>query len=79
MIDWMVEVLTVFKKSDATYFVAINILTTYFKAMDKPVPQSDLHILGIVCMLIASKYEDVVPLSMKTVIEKIGHSKYTRQ
>ena len=27
-------------------------------------------------MFIASKYEDIVPLMMKTVINKIGHNKF---
>ena len=36
---------------------------------------TDLHLTGVVCMLIASKYEDVHPLIMKTVFLKIGHEK----
>jgi len=28
-------------------------------------------------MFIASKYEDVVPLMMRTVINKIGHNKFS--
>jgi hypothetical protein len=35
----------------------------------------DLHSTGIVCMFMASKYEDVFPLLMKTVVRKIGHDK----
>lgn len=31
---------------------------------------------GIVSMFIASKYEDVIPILMRTVINKIGHNKF---
>lgn len=36
---------------------------------------NELHLTGISCMFIASKYEDVYPLLMKTVFNKIGHKK----
>ena len=36
---------------------------------------SDLHITGVTCMFIASKYEDIYPLKMKMVYEKIAHKK----
>lgn len=38
---------------------------------------SELHITGVVSMYLASKYEDVFPLLMKTIVKKIGHDKIT--
>jgi hypothetical protein len=76
MVDWMVEVLTTFKTSDQTFFLAINLMDRFFKHCDRQLTGSDLHISGIVCMFIASKYEDVIPLLMRTVINKIGHNKF---
>lgn len=76
MVDWMLEVLTTFKNSDQTYFLAINLMDRYFKLNKLNLPASELHITGIVSMFIASKYEDIVPLMMKTVINKIGHNKF---
>ena len=35
----------------------------------------DLHIMGVTTMFIASKYEDIYPLKMKLVYEKIAHKK----
>lgn len=35
----------------------------------------ELHITGITCMFMASKYQDVYPLLMRTVFNKIGHKK----
>lgn len=76
MVDWMVEVLTTFKNSDQTFFLAINLMDRYFKNTDRGLQGSELHLSGIVSMFIASKYEDIMPLLMKTVINKIGHNKF---
>ena len=33
----------------------------------------DLHVTGVTSMFVASKYEDIYPLKMKVVFEKIAH------
>ena len=76
MIDWMVEVLTTFKCHDQTFFLAVNLMDRYFKDTQKQLKGSELHLVGIISMFVASKYEDVIPLLMKTVINKIGHNKF---
>eukprot|EP00347_Sterkiella_histriomuscorum_P018015 403347112 len=76
MVDWMLEVLTTFKNSDQSFFLSINIMDRYFKQNMQNLPSSELHLTGVVSMFIASKYEDIVPLMMKTVINKIGHNKF---
>lgn len=76
MVDWMVEVLSAFKCSDQTFFIAVNLMDRYFDALAKQgiiLDLNELHLTGVVCMFMASKYEDVYPLLMKTVFNKIGH------
>jgi hypothetical protein len=34
-----------------------------------------LHVTGVTTMFVASKFEDIYPLKMKTVHEKIAHKK----
>ncbi len=78
MVDWMVEVLTAFKCSDQTFFLAVNLMDRYFDALSSQnitLELHELHTTGVVCMFMASKYEDVYPLLMKTVFNKIGHQK----
>ena len=75
MVDWMIEVLTNFKCDDQTFFVAINLLDRYFKASPTELLVNDLHLLGVTAMFIASKYEDILPLKMKIVYEKIAHKR----
>ena len=75
MVDWMIEVLTNFKCDDQTFFLAVSILDRFFKGKLDTREISDLHIIGVTAMFIASKYEDIYPLKMKMVHEKIAHKK----
>jgi len=75
MVDWMIEVLTNFKCDDQTFFLACSLLDRYFKGKAETREVQDLHIIGVTCMFIASKYEDIYPLKMKMVYEKIAHKK----
>lgn len=76
MVDWMLEVLTTFKNSDQTFFLAVGLMDRFYKQTEKTQASSDLHLTGVVSMFVASKYEDIVPLMMRTVINKIGHNKF---
>ena len=75
MVDWMIEVLTNFKCDEQTFFLAVSLLDRYFKGKQETREVSDLHILGVTSMFVASKYEDIYPLKMKMVFEKIAHKK----
>ena len=75
MIDWMIEVLTNFRCDDQTFFLAVSLQDRFFKNCDQAKEVSDLHVVGVTSMFIASKFEDIYPLKMKTVYEKIAHKK----
>lgn len=75
MVDWMIEVLTNFKCEDQTFFLACSLLDRYLKGNGKTQEIADLHLMGVTTMFIASKYEDIQPLKMKMVFEKIAHKK----
>jgi hypothetical protein len=75
MVDWMIEVLTNFKCDDQTFFLAVSLLDRFFKLKQDTREISDLHLIGVTSMFIASKYEDIYPLKMKMVYEKIAHKK----
>ncbi len=81
MVDWMIEVMTNFKCSQQAFFVAISIMDKYYKSLSHkaPVEVSELHISGVSSMLIASKYEDIYPLKLSVVYEKIAHRKIPTQ
>jgi hypothetical protein len=64
MIDWMLEVINFFKpNSDIfTLFKAIMIMDLFIKNNQRPatnrLQDSDIHLIGLTSMFIASKYED---------------------
>lgn len=75
MVDWMIEVLTNFKCDDLTFFLAVSLMDRYFLGCQGEKQVGDLHLIGVTSMFLASKYEDIYPLKMQTVFEKIGHEK----
>lgn len=79
MIDWMIEVLTNFKCSNSAFYVAVQILDLYFKNCDRKLEIKDLHCSGVASMFIASKYEDIYPLKLRVVYEKIAHQKISEE
>jgi Cyclin, N-terminal domain len=79
MVDWIVEVLTTFKCSDQAFFKTIQLLDRYYAEILEPLGTHSLHMTGVVCMFIATKYEDIVPLLMRTIVNKVGHNKFTKQ
>ena len=79
MVDWMIEVLTNFKCDDQTFFLSSALMDRYFKGCKDSKEVKDLHIIGVTAMFVGSKYEDIFPLKMKTVHEKIVHERITIQ
>jgi len=75
MLDWMVEVTTSYKFTHKAYFDGVQLMDRYFAGEKERLPAGKLHLVGVVSMLLASKMEEVYPLKMKTVYEKIGHCK----
>ena len=37
----------------------------------------DLHIVGLVSIYLASKFEDVIPIHMHQILNDAGHNKYS--
>ena len=81
MVDWMVEVTTSFKCTTRTYFLAVAIFDTYLRKMQgkKVLENSDVHLIGVGTMYLASKYEDIYPLHSKVVSEKISHGAFSQK
>lgn len=78
MIDWMYEVLITYKMSEQTFFLSVQYMDRYIAESTKTLDLPQLHLIGITCMFIASKYEDMDPLYMQTIVFRIGHHRFTR-
>ena len=80
MVDWMIEVLSNYHCDESTYFESVNLMDRYFKECsnkNKVLEPSELHLIGVTSMFIASKYQDIYPLRLKIVQDKIAHNKLT--
>jgi G2/mitotic-specific cyclin 3/4 len=78
MVDWMVEVCTSFKTSERAYFLSVSLFDNYLRRISQKVENKDIHLIGLGCMYLGSKYEDVNPLLSKTVADKIAHKAFTQ-
>lgn len=78
MVDWMIEVLTIYKQSTATMFRSIYLLDLYLKLEKERVKTEEFHLIGITIMFITSKVEELKPLVLREIIEEIGKSKFSK-
>ena len=79
MLDWMIEVISSYKFNAKTYFSSVYIMDRYFHAEQQRLPITKLHITGVISMLIATKMDEVYPLKIKTVYDKIVHKKIDKK
>lgn len=79
MIDWMIEVLSNYKCDENTFFIAVEIMDSYIMNNNKDTifPQ-DLHLIGCTVMFIASKLNDIKPIKLSIVEERISHGKLSK-
>lgn len=77
MVDWMIEVLSSFSCEPNTFFIAIDLLDNFLSLTKKQYQSKDIHLIGVTCMLISSKMEEILPFKISTVVEKMTHNKIT--
>ena len=82
MTDWMIEVTKSFKCCPRTYFLAVTILDNYLIASRHQGicrENNEIHVMGIVSLYLASKFEDVYPLNSKIISQRIAHGAITQK
>eukprot|EP01015_Nassula_variabilis_P007478 TRINITY_DN1571_c0_g1_i6.p1 TRINITY_DN1571_c0_g1~~TRINITY_DN1571_c0_g1_i6.p1 ORF type:complete len:275 (+),score=22.91 TRINITY_DN1571_c0_g1_i6:66-890(+) len=82
MIDWVIEVFGNYPDTTShnTFFVAVHVLDLYFKNYKgRRLKDGDVHLVGIAAMLIATKYEDIMQISLRDFVDKVGHKKFTAE
>ena len=79
MIDWMIEVLSVFDGSEETFFLAVNILDLFFWKTATIYKNENVHLIGVASMFIASKFQEIYPISLKEFVHKIGHDQFNEE
>jgi hypothetical protein len=76
LVDWLVDVHAKFSLSHQTLFMAVNVLDRYLEVT--PVPRTQLQLVGIAALFLASKYEEIYPPDLKEFV-KCCDNTYTAQ
>lgn len=59
LIDWLIDVHKKFRLRMKTLFMAVNLIDRYLEV--QPIQKHNFQLLGITCLLMASKYEEIYP------------------
>lgn len=63
LVDWLVDVTQKFQMAPQTLFMTVNLLDRYLTI--KQIERSKLQLLGITCLMIVGKYEEIYPPLLK--------------
>lgn len=75
LIDWLVEVAEEYKLKGETLYLAVNYIDRFLAKL--PVQRGKLQLVGITCMLIAAKYEEIYAPAVDEFVY-ISDNTYTR-
>ena len=76
LVEWIIDVHRKFRMFSETLYVTIGIIDRYLsKVLTK---KTELHILGVAAILIATKYEEIYPPELKDLLET-AENKFTKK
>ena len=78
MVDWIIEVLDIFNQSDQTVFRALILLDMFLKKTSKVMDIRDLHLMGVVAIFLASKFEEIKVIKFKSILADICKYKFSK-
>lgn len=78
LVDWLVDVHTQFRLSQNALYLAVNTFDRFLSTEDTVVARSQLQLVGVTCMWIAAKYEEIYPPCLEDFVY-ISDCTYTRE
>jgi cyclin B len=66
LVDWLVDVHAKFKLVNETLFLTINLIDRFLEKT--LVSRKNLQLVGVTCMFIATKYEEIYPPDLKDFV-----------
>lgn len=79
MVEWMKEVLRVFKSPKECFYTAVMIMDRYLDEKKQCIELEQLHEIGVASIFIASKYTELEPLTLDLMQRKASHGKITEK
>ena len=74
----MIEVLSSYKMSQETFFRSVHLMDAYLQRSPR-LEVKDLHLVGVTSMFTAGKYEEIHPLKLSIIYDKIARRKFRKQ
>jgi hypothetical protein len=66
LVDWLVEVHLKFKLVPETLYLTVNLIDRFLERQEVTRPR--LQLVGVTCLLIASKYEEIYPPELRDLV-----------
>ncbi len=76
LIDWLVEVADEYRLHPQTLYVTVGFIDRFLSEMS--VQRGKLQLVGVTCMLLAAKYEEIYPPAVDEFVY-ITDNTYTRE
>lgn len=76
LIDWVINVHAKFKLLPETLFITVNLIDRYMSL--HKVEKEEVQLVGVTALLIATKYEEIYPPTVKDFIY-VTKNAYTRK
>ena len=64
--------------SEETFFRSVFLMDAYMKNCGVKLDVKDLHLIGVSSMFSAAKYEEIHPLKLSVIYEKIARKKFKK-
>jgi len=78
LVDWMMEVVHTFRCETEAIFLSVSIMDLYLRICKDKVSQNQLHLISATSIYMASKMEDIMPISVNSLVNRILHKKYNQ-
>ena len=78
MVDWMLEVLSAFNCEDETFFLSVNLMVLFLWKTNTVYKNENMHLIGMVVMFIAAKFQEIFPITLKDLEHKVGHDQFSQ-
>lgn len=79
MVDWMVEVLSIYEAHDETFFLAVTLMDLFLWKADKTYKDENVYLIGIISMFIATKFEERYPITLRQLMGNIGKNHFNKR
>lgn len=66
LVDWIINVHMKFKLMPETLFITVNLIDRFLSKYS--IDRSQVQLLGVASLLIATKYEEIYPPSLKDLV-----------